>query len=130
MPAKNSRLQLPRHVVTAVLVAHDGARWLPATLAALAALSRPPQALVAVDTGSADGSAALLADALGDAAVVHCARDTGFGAAVQAGLQAAAQTTGRRAPPAAERGEWGWLLHDHAAPAPGARLELRAEAER
>lgn len=130
MPAKNSRLQLPRHVVTAVLVAHDGARWLPATLAALAALSRPPQALVAVDTGSADGSAALLADALGDAAVVHCARDTGFGAAVQAGLQAAAQTTGRRSPRAAERVEWVWLLHDDAAPAPGALLEMLAEAER
>ena len=34
----------PRHVVTAVLVAHDGARWLPRTLDALAAQwdQRPP----------------------------------------------------------------------------------------
>ena len=58
------------HHVTAVLVAHDGQRWLPRTLAAVAASDRIPDRLVAVDTGSRDASAQLLADALGGHAVV------------------------------------------------------------
>ncbi|MFJ6214603.1 glycosyltransferase [Streptomyces sp. NPDC092296] len=71
----------PRHLVTAVVVAHDGARWLPQTLEGLLGQDRPVQRVVAADTGSADASPRLLADALGDN-VLHLARRTGFGTAV------------------------------------------------
>ena len=43
--------------VTALLVSHDGARWLPAVLDGVAAQNRPVDAFVAVDTGSRDESA-------------------------------------------------------------------------
>ena len=43
-------------VVTAVLVSHDGARWLPAVLDGLADQTRPLDHVVAVDTGSTDES--------------------------------------------------------------------------
>ncbi|AXI77822.1 glycosyltransferase family 2 protein [Peterkaempfera bronchialis] len=71
----------PRHLVTAVVVAHDGARWLPKTLEGLLGQDRPVQRVVAADTGSGDASPRLLADALGDS-VLHLARRTGFGTAV------------------------------------------------
>src|SRR5579884_1000003 len=66
-------------LVTAIVVAHDGARWLPDCLAGLAAQTRAPQRVVGVDTGSTDGSAALLAEQLGESAVVRLPRDTTFG---------------------------------------------------
>ena len=47
-------------VVTALLVSHDGARWLPAVLDGLADQTRPLDHVVAVDTGSTDESVALL----------------------------------------------------------------------
>ena len=40
--------------VTAILVSHDGATWLPQTVAALASQSHPIDRIVAVDTGSTD----------------------------------------------------------------------------
>ncbi|HMG63459.1 MAG TPA: glycosyltransferase family A protein, partial [Streptosporangiaceae bacterium] len=51
----------PQHVVTAVIVAHDGATWLPHVLDALLEQTRPVQRVVAVDTGSRDRSGAVLA---------------------------------------------------------------------
>lgn len=54
--------EFPRHVVTAVIVAHDGARWLPEALSGLLEQNRPVQNIVAADTGSADNSAQLLTD--------------------------------------------------------------------
>ncbi|GHF74433.1 integral membrane regulatory protein [Streptomyces mashuensis] len=83
----------PRHVVTAVLVAHDGARWLPDTLAGLLGQQRPVQQIVAADTGSADDSRRLLADALGDDRVLHLARRAGFGTAVDEAVRAAPALT-------------------------------------
>ncbi|MGH8825260.1 MAG: glycosyltransferase [Jiangellaceae bacterium] len=114
---------LAAHHVTAVLVAHDGQRWLPGTLAAIAASDRPPDRLLAVDTGSRDASAQLLADALGGHAVVSMPASTGFGAAVQAGLKAADD----HSPIHSTRYdlvEWVWLLHDDCAPAPDALRRL------
>lgn len=75
--------EFPRHVVTAVLVSHDGARWLPDVLAGLLGQERPVQFAVAADTGSADQSAQLITDALGADRVLHLARRTGFGQAVE-----------------------------------------------
>jgi GT2 family glycosyltransferase len=99
-------VRAPAPVVTAVLVAHDGAPWLPRTLAALAAQTRLADRLVAVDTGSRDETPGLLRRSLGPDHVVTTGRDLGFGAAVRAGL------------PEAQPGEWVWLLHDDCAPEP------------
>ena len=52
-------------MVTAVLVSHDGARWLPDALAGLLGQERPVQYAMGADTGSADTSAQLVTDALG-----------------------------------------------------------------
>ncbi|MDT7544394.1 MAG: hypothetical protein QOE99_504 [Actinomycetota bacterium] len=100
--------------VTAVLVSHDGATWLPDALAAVAASTLRPVRVVGVDTGSTDGSADLLRAAYGE--VLELPRDTGFGAAVAAALATALPTT------------WIWLLHDDAAPEPDALEALLAHA--
>lgn len=99
--------------VAAVLVAHDGAAYLPRTLAALDRQVRLPDAFVAVDTGSRDDSVRLLTEALGPDSVIGADRSLGFGAAVVCGL-AAVHTVGD---PAGDD-DWIWLLHDDAAPEP------------
>ncbi|PSJ27519.1 family 2 glycosyl transferase [Streptosporangium nondiastaticum] len=78
----------PRHVVTAVIVSHDGSRWLPDALSGLLGQERPVQSAVGADTGSTDDSAQLLADALGPDRVLHLARRAGFGTAVDEALRA------------------------------------------
>lgn len=108
--------------VAAILVSHDGARWLPAVLDGLAAQTRPPDVLVAVDTGSVDGSADLVRAASGVAHVAVLPPETGFGDAVRRGL---ALLDGLEAEPA----EWLWLLHDDANPAPTALAEFLAAAD-
>ena len=106
--------------VTAILVAHDGDRWLSAALAALAASTQRPARVVLVDTGSTDATPELLR-AVEDAQVLTLARTQGFGAAVAAALAAA-----REAGPATT---WVWLLHDDCAPAPTALEALLEQAE-
>lgn len=117
------RAALAEHHVTAVLVAHDGERWLPEALAALTASEHMPNRIVAVDTSSRDDSEKLLADALGGPAVTSMPKRTGYGAAVNRGVKYADElspiTDGRR-----RRTEWIWLLHDDCAPAPDALLRL------
>jgi GT2 family glycosyltransferase len=109
------------------VVAHDGGDYLPRTLAALAAQTRPADAVIGVDTGSRDHSAALLSQALGSSNVTVIEQPrTGMGGAVQAGLQA----LGRRAGADSAVTEWIWLLHDDAAPAPEALAELLHAVER
>lgn len=102
--------------VAVLVVAHDGATWLPTVLDALAAQTVAPGARVGVDTGSADGSGVLLDDALGHDAVVELPATTPFSGAVDAALDALAA---RGADP-----EWLWILHDDAAPAPDALRRL------
>ncbi|MFI2204556.1 glycosyltransferase [Streptomyces sp. NPDC020192] len=141
--------EFPRHVVTAVLVAHDGARWLPDALAGLLGQERPVQHAVAADTGSADDSARLLTEALGDAHVLHLARRTGFGQAVEEASRTAPVLTPEELPylkrpsgwdpvtrtwrddtydmpelPHGEPVQWLWLLHDDCAPEPDALAQL------
>ncbi|MGW4647722.1 glycosyltransferase [Kitasatospora sp. NPDC004289] len=76
----------PRHLVTAVIVSHDGARWLPQALAGLLGQDRPVQRILAVDTGSTDTSPQLLRDTLGDwlpeSGPLVLGRRSGFGNAV------------------------------------------------
>ncbi|MDP9949751.1 MULTISPECIES: glycosyltransferase family 2 protein [Streptomyces] len=137
--------EFPRHVVTAVLVSHDGARWLPDVLAGLLGQERPVQNVVAADTGSADDSARLVAEALGDERVLHLARRTSFGAAVDEAARTAGVLTPEDLPylkrpggwdpatrtwvdenydlpelPHGEPVQWLWLLHDDCAPEPDA----------
>ncbi|MEU2624502.1 glycosyltransferase [Streptomyces sp. NPDC007157] len=141
--------EFPRHVVTAVLVSHDGARWLPDALAGLLGQERPAQYAVAADTGSADDSARLLSESLGDANVVHLARRTGFGQAVEEASRTAPVLTPDDLPylkrpsgwdpvtrqwrddaydmpelPYGEPVQWLWLLHDDCAPEPDALAQL------
>ncbi|MGW4224583.1 glycosyltransferase [Streptomyces bauhiniae] len=141
--------EFPRHVVTAVLVTHDGARWLPDALAGLLSQERPVQYAVAADTGSADDSAQLVAETLGDEAVVHLARRTGFGQAVDEATRLAPVLTTDDLPylrrpaswdpatrtwrddaydlpelPYGEPVQWLWLLHDDCAPEPDALAQL------
>ncbi|MFF7977260.1 glycosyltransferase [Streptomyces sp. NPDC007905] len=141
--------EFPRHVVTAVLVSHDGARWLPDALAGLLGQERPVQYAVAADTGSADDSAQLVAETLGDDRVLHLARRTGFGQAVEEATRIAPVLTPDELPylkrpsgwdpvtrswrddaydlpelPHGEPVQWLWLLHDDCAPEPDALAQL------
>jgi GT2 family glycosyltransferase len=105
--------------VSAVIVSHDGERWIPHLISALEASTCVPDAVVAVDTGSTDRSRDLLGAALGGSEVIDAPRDAGFGCAVQRGLDA---LDARR--PADSANEWVWLLHDDCAPAPDALEQL------
>lgn len=135
--------------MTAVIVSHDGARWLPDAVAGLLGQERPVQSAMAADTGSSDDSARLLTDALGDERVLHLARRTGFGQAVEEAERTAPVLTPEELPylkrpsgwdpvtrtwrddaydlpelPHGEPVQWLWLLHDDCAPEPGALAEL------
>ncbi len=114
--------------VIAVVVSHDGARWLPRLLSSLAGSTRPPDVTVAVDTGSVDESVELLAGGIGAEQVLAVDRTSGFGAAVAAGVAAATRESppsrGRHAAVEAPAEEWVWLLHDDSAPAPDALERL------
>lgn len=141
--------EFPRHVVTAVLVSHDGARWLPDALAGLLGQERPVQFAMAADTGSADDSAQLVTEALGPDQVLHLARRTGFGQAVEEANRSAPLLTPEELPylkrpsgwdpvtrtwrddaydlpelPHGEPIQWLWLLHDDCAPEPDALAQL------
>ncbi|MEO3808688.1 glycosyltransferase family 2 protein [Sphaerisporangium sp. B11E5] len=105
--------------VTAIVVAHDGARWLRETLDGVLRQTRPLDRLVGVDNGSRDGGGRMLTEAFGVNGVLTLPRSTGFGEAVAAVLA--------RLPKAGE-GEWIWLLHDDCAPDPDALAALLAVA--
>ncbi|MGW4797695.1 glycosyltransferase, partial [Nonomuraea sp. NPDC004297] len=111
---------MSRPFVTAIVVAHDGARWLGETLRALINQSRRPDRVAGVDNGSRDGSADLLGQTLGPGNLISLPRSTGFGESVAKVLD--------RLPPAAPD-EWIWLLHDDCAPDRRALEMLLAAAE-
>ncbi|WP_116243984.1 glycosyltransferase family 2 protein [Nocardiopsis sp. FIRDI 009] len=117
-----------RHVVTAVIVSHDGARWLPETLAAVRGQSRPVQRVVAADTGSTDGSAALLAEYLPDDAILDLPATTGYGDAVRRALDLPRSTAPVR-DAADDAVEWIWLIHDDLTPERDALEQLLAAAD-
>ncbi|NYH51726.1 GT2 family glycosyltransferase [Nocardiopsis arvandica] len=104
-----------RHVVTAVIVSHEGARWLPETLEAVRAQSRPVQRVVAADTGSTDGSADILAGFLPSGAVIDLPARTGYGDAVRAALELPRSTRAVHGS-AEDATEWIWLVHDDLTP--------------
>jgi GT2 family glycosyltransferase len=104
-----------RHHVTTVVVAHDGAVWLPAVLTTLAQQTRQTNEVIGVDNASDDASAAVLTESLGDHRVVLREANDGFGAAVAAGL-AAVPAVEPPLPP--DVVSWVWLLHDDSAADP------------
>ncbi len=135
-------------MVTAVIVAHDGAAWLPRLLEALNEQTRPAQRVVAVDTGSRDRSGAVLTAQLGQGGVFGMDRSTGYAAAVQravqhkaasvpvpagpggAGTHAASGRAGASGRGGPDQVEWLWLLHDDCEPAADALEQLlRGAAE-
>lgn len=89
--------------VTAILVVHDGATWLPEVVASIASQSRKADQIVAVDTGSLDSSAKLLKGARIPVATIN--RGAGFGAAI-------AHAVGQLPAPIEDSEEWIWILHD------------------
>ena len=93
--------------VGAVLVAHNGAAWLPKVLASFADMFHAPTAWRVVDVSSTDGSADLLRDSFGAERITYAPSGTGFGEAVRLGVEAMPRT------------DWIWLLHDDAAVLPG-----------
>ena len=120
-----------RHVVTAVVVAHDAARLLPGLVNAVREQTHPVQRVIGVDTGSQDRSGATLTELLGQDAVFGMEQDTGYGAAVASALQRpAARPAGGTAGGSAGGTEWIWLLHDDCEPAPDALEQLLAGAGR
>lgn len=78
----------PQPRVLAILVAHDGAAWLPEVIDALEAQTYEALDVVAVDNGSRDGSQRILLDRLGDDNVLVAERDLGFAGAVALALDA------------------------------------------
>ena len=122
---------VPRsHHVTAIVLAHQGARWLPRTLAALAAQDRVPEQLLGVDSGSTDGSGELLGAAL--PAVLDV--DEGAGTARALALATALEEKGS-APVEPTEGDaglirWFWIVHDDSAPEPTCLRMLLEGADR
>ena len=101
--------------VSAILVVHDGTTWLPEVVASIASQSRSVDHILAVDTGSTDGSAKLLKGARIPVATLD--RTTGFGEAVAYGVnQLSAAVDGAQ--------EWLWILHDDCALHPKALESL------
>ena len=136
LPHDDEGVVARRHHVTALVVAHEGASWLPRTLEAIARQVRPPDALVGIDAGSVDGSAGLLGAAI--ATVAEVGAGDGLAGALAAGVAAAganryAPTTSApttSAPPTSEVVHWYWIVHDDSAPDPGCLAALLSGSDR
>ena len=105
--------------VTAVLVTHDGATWLPKVIAALGSQTHKIDRVIAVDTGSVDNSTKLLKSA----GIPFFAedREMGYGDAIEHALELTPPISNT-----SETQEWIWLIHDDCAPDKDALEELLA----
>jgi GT2 family glycosyltransferase len=112
-----SKVNDPFHV-TAVIVSHDGALWLPKVVAALSSQTRKLDQIIAVDNGSKDNSTSLLKAA--KFSVLNLPRDTGFGDALYQGVEQLEKV-------ASENNQWIWVIHDDCAPKADALEKLLAE---
>lgn len=114
---EDTRPWLPQQPsVAAVLVAHNGAAWLPKVLESFAVMDYAPSSWHVVDVSSTDGSGELLTATFGADRITYAPSGTGFGDAVQIALKSA--------PPS----DWVWLLHDDSAVTPGTLAGLLDEA--
>jgi len=112
--------------VTAILVAHNGQEWLPATLRAIAGLDQRPGRLIAIDAASKDGTAELLKQAFTEGVLARGAlvsgvidelRETEASGFTQVVNDAVAGLPG-------DDDGWIWLLHDDSAPGSGCLTEM------
>lgn len=101
-----------RPSVLVLLVATDGALWLPEVLRGLKAQKHRPIDILAVDNASTDATAEILSNALGERRVVSLDRRAGYGRALAVALRTA---TDRRL-----AADFFLLVHDDAELAPGA----------
>lgn len=103
--------------VSALLITHNGARWLPAVLEGVSAQTAPLAHRVVVDTGSIDETPEILA---GDGSwEQHSLPDcSSYAQSVEAGLAAIPEDS-----------DWVWLLHDDSAPDPQALERLLQAAQ-
>lgn len=109
--------------VLALLVTHDGARWLPEVLNSLLAQERPPDHILAIDTGSTDRTREILER--NGIETILADRDCGFGEAINRAL---AEFPGWSGSDESRSTDWLWLLHDDFAPFPDALALLLAAA--
>ena len=103
-----AQAQLKDQFVTAIVVTHDGVTWLSEVVASLSSQKHKVDQIIAVDTGSIDGSVKLLTNA--GIEVIKKSRRTGFGAAISAAVA--------KLPLLDDENwqEWLWILHDDCAP--------------
>jgi GT2 family glycosyltransferase len=106
--------------VTAILVARNGQKHLERTLEALTLQTRQPDAILAVDCGSTDATAELLA-VFAPTRIIVADADLSFGVAINAALRATA--------PPSDTNNVLWLLAQDSAPSPGALAALLQELE-
>lgn len=106
--------------VSALLVVHDGATWLPEVVTSITSQTRSVDHILAIDTESHDSSAKLLKGAR--IPTVSCERSTPFGSAIAYGLA-------QLPPPIDGVEEWLWILHDDCSLDPHALEELLAAVE-
>lgn len=105
--------------VVVLLVTHDGVRWLPGVIEGIAEQGPLVSGVVAVDTGSTDGSRDLLP---ADYDLVEATSSASYPDAVRIGLERIATTH--------PHARWVWLLHDDSRPAQGALAALLAASAR
>ncbi|MEV4319267.1 glycosyltransferase family 2 protein [Actinocrispum sp. NPDC049592] len=109
--------------VLAILVCHNGQEWLRLALSALRRSTPKPRHVVAVDTGSSDDTARILASSADVIdGVLTLDPETGFGQAVAAAVDYGVERWG-------DPGGWVWLLHDDCAPEPDCLGTLLTAAE-
>ncbi|WEO78154.1 glycosyltransferase [Cryobacterium sp. SO2] len=106
--------------VTAIIVARNGAQHLQRTLEALRGQTRQPDTVIAVDCGSTDSSAELLA-AYGPTHFISAHANLSFGDAIKTAETVLPATDGEH--------ELLWLLAQDSAPEAGALEKLVAELE-
>lgn len=106
----------------AIVVCHDGDEWLSTALSALRRQRIRPRHVLAVDTGSTDRTAKILAEAEDLDGVLTLPRGTGFGTAVRHAVEHAVERWG-------DPGKWIWLLHDDSAPEPDCLATLLTAAD-
>ncbi|PQZ98549.1 hypothetical protein CQ019_17085 [Arthrobacter sp. MYb229] len=119
---ETSNLIRPPIHVTAIVAAHDGADFLPRTLAALRNQSRPIERYLGVDASSQDASRQVLKANLPSNATLLSAPAGSLGLSVQEAVDSLPEAR-------ADRDEWLWIIHDDSMPAPDALEQLTRTVE-
>jgi len=109
------------HFVSAIVVNHNGSRWLNETLGGLNQQTRAPETIAVVDVASDDDSRMML-DFYEPSILIDVDGSYSYSQAIDAVVE--------HLEPAVDRVEWLWLLHDDSAPDSTALEELLAVANK